>query len=122
MNLYQDFILDHYKNPQNFGTLVAPDKKVIVNNPLCGDKIEMSIKLKKGKMNEIAFTGEGCAISLAAASMLTNYAKGKPSSQLQKLDRSFILKLLGIELSPNRLKCALLPLEGLHKLIMKREA
>lgn len=117
MNIYQDLILDHYKNPQNFGKLVKPDASVDVNNPLCGDKIHLDAKINKNKVENIKFSGEGCAISTASASMLTEYAKAKTISDLKKLDVSFILKMLGIELSPNRLKCALLPLEALHKLI-----
>ncbi len=117
MSIYQELILDHYKNPKNFGKLDKPDKVIEINNPLCGDKFNMYAKVKGDIIENVAFTGEGCAISVASASMLTEYSKGKKISDLKKLNTPFILKLIGIDLSPNRLKCALLPLEGLHKLL-----
>lgn len=118
MNIYQDLILEHYKHPKNFGKLGKPDKAIVINNPLCGDKFFMEAKVKGGTIENIGFTGEGCAISMASASMLTEHSRGKKISDLKKLDMPFILKMLGIELSPNRLKCALLPLEGLQKLLV----
>lgn len=117
MNIYQDLILYHYKNPKNFGKLKKPTKSGVINNPLCGDKLSIDLQIDKEAISDISFSGEGCAISIASASMLTEYVKGKKISDLKKLDMPFILKMLGIELSPNRLKCALLPLEGLHKLL-----
>jgi len=119
MNIYQEVILDHYKYPHNWGALKKPDRHITINNPLCGDKFDMDAIIDKNILKEVTFSGEGCAISTASASMLTDYAKGKKISDLQKLNASFILKLVGIELSPNRLKCALLPLEGLQKLLVK---
>ncbi|OGK39455.1 SUF system NifU family Fe-S cluster assembly protein [Candidatus Roizmanbacteria bacterium RIFCSPLOWO2_01_FULL_35_13] len=117
MSIYQEIILEHYKNPHNFGTIKDPTKKTSVSNPLCGDEIEMEIVFKKNKVSEIMFKGQGCAISQASASILTDFASGKSKDDLKKLDKNFMTKLLGIELGPNRIKCALLPLEALHKLI-----
>lgn len=117
MSIYQEIILEHYKNPRNFGTLKSPSKKTSVSNPSCGDKIEMDVVFTGKKIMEIKFSGQGCAISQAAASLLTEYSKGKTNEELQKLDKEFMIKLLGIELGPNRIKCALLPLEALHKLL-----
>lgn len=119
MSLYQELILNHYKNPRNFKKLDKPDKVASATNPLCGDKLEMFIKIKNGRLADISFIGEGCAISTASTSMLTEHVKRKKVSDLRKLDKSFILDMLGIELSPNRLKCALLPLEALHKALKK---
>jgi nitrogen fixation NifU-like protein len=117
MSIYQELILDHYNNPRNRGTLDHPTNTVDVYNPLCGDKIHMEIETKGKEVTSIAFSGEGCAISQATASMLTEHAKGKSPDELRKLDKEFILELIGVELSPNRLKCALLPWEALLKLI-----
>lgn len=117
MSLYQEIILEHYRHPKNYGQVKNPTDKVQLFNPLCGDKIEMTIKMIKDKIEAIKFQGQGCAISQAASSMLTEYAKGKTKDQLKKLDRKFMIKLLGVELGPNRIKCALLPLEALHKLL-----
>ena len=117
-SIYQDIILDHYRYPRNFGKLEQPSCSVDVNNPLCGDKLRMEITEQKGKIKEITFSGEGCAISMASASMLTEYAKGKSKDELKKMNKDFILKeLLKIELTPNRIKCALLSWEALVKVI-----
>ncbi|VVA43356.1 SUF system FeS assembly protein, NifU family [Candidatus Roizmanbacteria bacterium] len=117
MNIYQDIILDHYHHPHNQGRLDISGKSVQVSNPLCGDKIEMTIVFEKNKVKEVKFQGEGCVISTASASMLTDYAKNKSKQELKKLDSKFIIKMLGIDLGMTRIKCALLPLEALHKLL-----
>lgn len=116
MSIYQDIILDHYRNPRNTGTIKNPTDHIKVSNPLCGDVIEMDIAEKEGVIQDIKFAGQGCAISQAAASMITEYAKGKTKEDVKKLDKDFMLDMLGITLSPNRLKCALLSLEALLKL------
>lgn len=118
MSLYGDIILDHYHSPRNFGTLQDATKRTETLNPSCGDKINMEITDKNGKVKEIAFSGEGCAISMASASMITEYAKGKSLEELKKLAPEDIIKLLGIEITVSRLKCALLPLEALKKLVI----
>lgn len=122
MNLYKDRILDHYRKPRNFGRIVKPDASYEEGNSLCGDRIGMEVQLKtedsKPKtIKEVRFWGEGCAISQASASMLTEKVKGKSLDEIKKLGKEDILSMLGIELSPARLKCALLPLEVLQKLI-----
>lgn len=124
MDVYRENILDHYRNPRNFGELKNSDATHEENNPFCGDRIRMDIRIsmvngQKSMVEEIRFSGEGCAISLASASMLTEAVKDKPLNDLHKLDKDAILEMLGIQLSPTRLKCALLPLEVLHKTIAK---
>jgi len=119
MNIYQELILDHYKHPKNFGELEMATQKTVANNPLCGDRFSMAVLIEKEIVKDIRFSGEGCAISTACASMLTEFAKNKSKSELMKLNTQFVLEMLGIELSPNRLKCALLPLEGLHTLLLQ---
>lgn len=116
-SIYQEIILDHYKNPRNWGVVKNATHKMTISNSSCGDKFELEGFIDKETLKDYSFSGEGCAISTASASLLSEYAKGKKISVLKKLDASFILKLIGIELSPNRIKCALLPLEGLQKLI-----
>lgn len=107
-DMYQDIILDYYRNPRNFGRIKNPDVKARDTNPLCGDIIEMELKLNGNKIVDAKYTGKGCAISQAAASMLTETIIGKSLDYVKKLDKEDILKLLGIEISPVRLKCALL--------------
>lgn len=115
MTLYQDLILDHYRNPRNFGRLPHATHESEAKNLSCGDRLEMTVSVKKGVVDDIRFQGEGCAISQAAASMLTEYAKGKPAETLLTLDPKSVLELLSLELSPTRMKCALLSLETLKK-------
>lgn len=118
MSIYQDVILDHYRFPRNNKNIEKPSKTVNVNNPLCGDKLHLEITEEKGIIKDIGFTGEGCAISMASASMLTEYAKGKPTEELKKMNKDFLLSdLLHIQLTPNRIKCALLSWEALIKIL-----
>ena len=117
MSIYGDIILDHYENPRNNNVLKNPSNSAHVDNPLCGDSLDMQATIKKGVLKDVGFTGQGCAISLASASILTEYAKGKKIKDLTSLTSNDVIGLLHIELTPNRLKCALLAWEGLMKLI-----
>lgn len=113
-SFYQEEIIDHAKNPRNFRQLSKPDIKNKENNFLCGDEIEIQLKLNaKGKVKEAAFQGEGCAISQAAASLLTENIKGKTLVELKKFSAQDMLNILGVAFTPARLKCALLALESL---------
>lgn len=120
-DIYQDFILEIYKNPFNYGKLDSPDLQANSYNPLCGDNIEMFIKLNEGKISEIKFSGKGCAISQVAASLLTEHLKDMQVDNAKKLTQKDILKLIKVDLSknPSRLKCALLSLEVLKKALSK---
>ncbi|HSX40931.1 MAG TPA: iron-sulfur cluster assembly scaffold protein [Candidatus Saccharimonadales bacterium] len=106
--LYREEILEHYRQPLNFGTLSPSDKSSRQLNPFCGDEIAMSVKFAGNKVSEIMFDGAGCAISVAASSILTDFAKGKTKSQLTKMSDYDMLKLLGVDVSETRKKCALL--------------
>ena len=122
-DLYRDEILEHYRNPHNFGTLESPDAIHESANPLCGDRITLMLGIgDEGTIDEVAFTGRGCAISQASASMLTDDIKGKPLSEIARLGRDDVLANLGIEVSPARLKCALLSLETLREAVSDRVA
>lgn len=116
-SIYQERILQHSAHPHNFGRLPSATGRILLDNPLCGDKIEMEIEIEKGIIKNIRFTGKGCAISKASASLLTDKVKGMKIEELRKWDKTSIMEILGIELGPNRLKCALLPLEALQRLI-----
>ncbi len=112
-DLYRDYILEHYRRPHNFGVLDAPDLRWEGANPLCGDRITLMIDVRDGVVADVAFTGRGCAISQASASLLTDEMRGKSLEELEKLTPDDVLDLLGIEISPARLKCALLSLDTL---------
>ena len=114
MDLYKEEILDHYKNPRNFGTLNNPNISTGEHIPSYGDSVEIQCIVDNDILCNIAFTGKGCVISQATASMLTQYCKHKNINELLKIDNDFILKMIGIQLGPNRLKCALLPLMALQ--------
>jgi nitrogen fixation NifU-like protein len=111
--LYRDYILEHYRHPHNFGILEDPDARAEGANPLCGDRITMMLRIRDGLISEVAFTGRGCAISQAAASLLSDEIKGKPVAEVTGMTAADALELLGIEISPARLKCALLGLDVL---------
>lgn len=111
-DLYRENILDHYKRPRNFGRPEEFDLDFEDVNPLCGDEQHVFIRLDdQGRVREVGFEGKGCAISTAATSMLTEELAGLSREQLVRLDKDFVLELLGIEISATRLKCALLGLK-----------
>jgi nitrogen fixation NifU-like protein len=112
-DIYKDIILDYYRNPRNFGDLPDADVRAKDSNPLCGDIIEMQLKINDGRVDDIRFKGKGCAISQASASMLTELAKGKTLDELKTMGKPDVLELLGIDPGPTRIKCALLGLKVL---------
>jgi nitrogen fixation NifU-like protein len=122
-DLYRDEILEHYRNPHNFGTLETPTTAKEGANPLCGDRITLMLAINDdGTVEDVAFTGRGCAISQASASMLTDEIKGKPLSEIALLGKDDVLENLGIEISPARMKCAMLSLETLRSAVADRVA
>jgi len=120
-DLYRDYILEHYRRPHNFGVLESPTAKFEGANPLCGDRITMMLGIQDGKVADVAFTGRGCAISQASASLLTDEVKGKTVEEVSKLTSQDLLDLIGIEISPARLKCALLSLDTLEHAIAEAD-
>ncbi|MBL8057797.1 MAG: SUF system NifU family Fe-S cluster assembly protein [Anaerolineales bacterium] len=113
-DFYRELILDHYKNPRHKGTLDPHDFSYADENPLCGDQLRIDVRLdEQQRVKEVAFTGRGCAISQASASLLTEKIEGMSLDQIKALTKDDILELLGIELTPVRLKCALLSLKVL---------
>jgi nitrogen fixation NifU-like protein len=113
-DLYRDYILEHSRRPHNFGVLESPSASHEGANPLCGDRITMQLRIRDGKVAEVAFTGRGCAISQASASLLTDEVKGMTVARASAFRADDLLELLGIDISPARLKCAMLSLETLE--------
>lgn len=122
-DLYRQELLDHYKNPQNFGQMKRPDVVRRETNTFCGDVIKLFLKLnKKGKMDswivdKVSFTGVGCAVSLASASMVTEAVKGMTLQQMERLDEMWVQKLLKVELTSSRIKCAMLPVMAVKEAV-----
>jgi nitrogen fixation protein NifU and related proteins len=113
-DLYRENILQHYKNPHHWGELDDADLEADDLNPLCGDELKVQLRVSDdGKIEEVRFSGHGCAISQASASMTSDEIVGMPIDELLRLDRSFVLDLLGIDISATRMKCALLSLKVL---------
>ncbi|MGB9622161.1 MAG: Fe-S cluster assembly sulfur transfer protein SufU [Brevinematia bacterium] len=123
MDIYIEHILDHYKNPRNYGKIEPSDAFFEGGNPTCGDMVRIYIKLdeSKKKIEDIKFEGKGCAISQASASILTEMVKGKDIEFIKNLQKEDLINELGIELSPTRLKCAILSLETLRMALFGSE-
>src|SRR4051794_7185065 len=112
--LYREQILEQYKHPHNSGPPDNPGHEFEDVNPLCGDELKVELKVDDDrKITDVAFSGQGCAISQASASMVSDEVKGMSVDELLKLDRQFVLELLGIDISATRMKCALLSLKVL---------
>ncbi len=110
--LYRENILEHYKRPHHWGELPEADLEFEDTNPLCGDELRVQLKVgDDGRVADVAFAGQGCAISVASASMLSDELVGMPADKLIRLDKDSVLELLGIPVSATRLKCALLSLK-----------
>jgi nitrogen fixation protein NifU and related proteins len=120
MDLYREIILDHYKHPRNFGILVKSDKSADGYNATCGDRLHFDLLIDKNNIiTDVKFSGVGCAISQAAASMLTEEIIGKNISIILKMKPKHMVKLIGTPLTPSRIKCATLPLEVLVKALVQ---
>ena len=114
--LYREHILDHYKHPLNAGRLEAPSRAARELNPSCGDSIELFLTLDDcDRVQDVKFEGRGCAVSQASASLLTERVKGRPLAEVLAIGEKDILALLGIDVGPMRMKCALLSLKTLKK-------
>lgn len=115
--MYQEHILDLYKNPHNFGSLKNATNSHSENNPLCGDEVTVQLVVKNNKVEEVKFLGRGCAISMASASLLTDKIKDMSVEDVKRIKAEDMLELLNIPIGPVRMKCALLSLETLQKAI-----
>lgn len=112
---YREYILDHYRNPRNYGKLEHPDVHAEDSNPLCGDQLALDLQIEEGQVTAVRFQGRGCAISQASASMLSEMIEGKTTQEVLRLGKDDVLDALGIPISPARTKCAYLCLRVLHR-------
>ena len=112
---YREYILEHYRDPRNYGTLEHPDIHSEDSNPLCGDTLSMDIQFENDHVKEVRFKGRGCAISQASASMLSELIEHRSVDELVALGKDDVLDELGIPISPARTKCAFLALRVLHR-------
>jgi len=120
-NLYRECILDHYRDPRNRGTLEGADISSEQDNPVCGDVLRLDVRLSEGRVAEARFSGRGCILSMASASMLTEEIVGKTVGALRSLTDEDVFEMLGVTLGPTRAKCALLPLRVLQKGLARLE-
>lgn len=114
-NVYQEMLMDHYRHPRNRGSLEDADFSSAIHNPSCGDTVQFEGRVQNESVVTIAFQGKGCVISQGIASMLTEKLAGKAKKEILSLDKDFVLDMLGMQLGPTRLKCALLPLQALQE-------
>ncbi len=112
---YREYILEHYRNPRNYGKLEHPDVHAEDSNPLCGDQLGMDLQVEGDLVKEVRFQGRGCAISQATASMLSEMIEGKTVAEVCALGKEDVLEALGVPISPARTKCAFLSLRVLHR-------
>ena len=120
-DLYRQIILDNYKNPSNKGKLLNPTVVIEDANPLCGDHLEVYLKIKEGLLKDISFEGKGCALSIASASILSQEVKNMAIEDIKKFSREDVYALLGIDISPGRNKCVMLSLTAIKKGIFEYE-
>jgi nitrogen fixation NifU-like protein len=118
--LYSDVLLDHFRHPRNYGSLVAPDVSSEKFNPLCGDRIRIELKLNQTIITEARFKGDACAISTAAASLLTELITGTQIEAVAALTGDQLIAALESNIQPARIQCALLPLEALRAALSER--
>ena len=120
--IYQEFIVELYKHPLNFGKLENATYSAVLGNETCGDSVELFIKINENKISDVKFTGKGCAISQASASLFTGYLKGKTLAEIKKITKDDVLKLLKINLTknPSRMRCALLVFETMKKALSQK--
>lgn len=121
-DIYKETILDHYRHPRNYGDLPNANAHAKDANNLCGDVIEMQVRVNAGIIEDVRFRGEGCAISMATASMLTEFSKRKRVSEVKKLGKDDLIRLLGADPGPARIECALLALSVLKAAVNAQQS
>lgn len=113
--LYSDILLDHFRHPRNYGSVTAPDVSNEQFNPLCGDRIRIELKLNRSIVREARFKGDACAISTAAASLLTELVVGEEVGKVANIPDARLISALESDIKPARLQCVLLPLQALRE-------
>ena len=118
---YREYLIELYKNPKNRGKIEDADYSGGADNASCGDSIKIYLKVKEGKIEDVKFDGVGCALSVASASLFTDFLKGKSIEEAKKIGKENVLNLIKIDLSknPTRMRCALIPLDALKKALEK---
>ena len=114
-NLYRERILDHYRNPRNQGALEGADISCELDNPVCGDVVRLDVRLSDGRVSEARFSGRGCVLSMASASMLTEEILGKGVQELRAMEDADVFEMMGVTLGAVRAKCVLLSLRALQE-------
>ena len=112
--LYSETLLDHFRRPRNYGALTAPDLSYESFNPLCGDRIRIELKIENDSVKEVRFRGDGCAISIAAASLLTELILASDLDAVRTISGDQLIAALESDIKPTRIQCAVLPLEALR--------
>ncbi|MCL5782870.1 MAG: SUF system NifU family Fe-S cluster assembly protein [Candidatus Thermoplasmatota archaeon] len=120
-DLNSEILLEHYRNPHHHGQLEDPSARQLEYNPVCGDTIQITVKIEKDRITDIKFIGRGCSVSQGATSMLTDRVLGLSLEEVKKISPEDILEMLGLNLGPSREKCALLPLNTIKKCISQYE-
>jgi len=118
MDIYREELMDHFKNPRNYKKLPTPTKSVHESNPLCGDMIDLEVLVENGVIKDIGFSGAGCAISIASASILTEKVKGMRVKDAKKITKMEVAQSVNPDLTISRVKCATLSLSALHKALV----
>lgn len=120
-DLYREELMEHYKTPNNRGRLAKPDIHVRQVNPMCGDEIDLDLVIKDGKITDVGFEGQACSVSVVSSSYLTEHIKGLSLEEVKKIDKDELLKMLDLNLSTSRVKCATLILEALQEAVTDYE-
>lgn len=116
-DIYREQLMEHYKNPQNKGMIDDPTLQTDKKNPMCGDMISLQVKIDDGKIKDIKFNANACAVTVASASILTEEVIGKTIDEVKSFTKERLLDLLGVELTTSRIKCAVLALEALQEML-----
>lgn len=119
--LQAEIVLEHYREPHNYGTLDNPSVSLTESNPVCGDTVNLSLHVEDGVVKEVKFVGKGCSISQASASMLTDRIVGKTLEELKSMEEQSVIDMIGLKLGPSREKCALLSFNIMQKCIREYE-
>jgi nitrogen fixation NifU-like protein len=122
MELYREDLMDIYKNPSHKGTVDDPSVKVFEKNPMCGDEIDLSVKVKNGVIEDIKFEGSACSVSIISSDLLLDHVKGKTIEEAKKITKDDLLKMVDINLTTSRVKCATLILVAVQEAITKLES
>ena len=121
LDVYAEELISHYEHPKNMGEIARPSAKMHEENISCGDKIDIYLEIRGNKVSEVKFQGSGCVISMGTASMLTESLKGKELSEIERMGKDTVLKIIGVDPGPVRMHCATLSLRAVKKAVFVYE-